>query len=463
MSTRGRNRNAPRLAGVHAEVLTIFYEIGRALARGQGYGTVVRSVVKACTRLTGADAGSVLVLDPASGNLIHREAHGLSGAERTITFRPGEGVAGWVVKNERPARIDDVRTDRRFVEKAAQRRQIRSMLSVPVKLKRRVVGVLTVTSAKARAFTDDHTGLLSVLAAQVAIDLENARLQALASRDPLTGVANRRRFDETLSRHLADSKRTKLPVAVAILDLDHFKTVNDVYGHPTGDRVLKACVERWESAIRGHDLLARLGGEEFAVILPGADASRARDIAERLRTRLASSAFPVRRGSVDLAVTVSIGVAVNRSGQTAAGLLAQADAAVYRAKHEGRNRVVLAGCRAATPRRGERRRAERRSLDERRKQERRQASSRSAERARRPKAEAPASCRGRTALARQPKRESAAPSGRRSATVRITRPRSRSGRPRTRSCRSRSGRPRHRIRRPRALRSSRQSPRTRDS
>src|SRR5207253_7650861 len=118
-------------------------------------------------------------------------------------------------------------------------------LCVPVKLKARVVGVLTVTSGRIDAFGVEDAQLLGMLAAQVALDLENARLEALASRDPLTGIANRRRFDETLERTLAEAKRTKIPVGVALLDLDHFKTVNDVYGHPEGDRVLRVAVERW--------------------------------------------------------------------------------------------------------------------------------------------------------------------------------------------------------------------------
>lgn len=361
-SPRRASRQGSQWKG-RAELFKIFYEIGRALARGHGYDTVVRNVVRAASRLTGADAGSVLVLDPATGNLIHREGHGLSGAERTISFEPGEGVAGWVAQKGRLARIADVRRDKRFAPKVVQKRPIRSLLSVPVRLKNRVVGVLTVTSDRTNAFAAGDAQLLGMLAAQVAIDLENARLEALASRDPLTGVANRRRFDETLARALADARRTKISVAVALLDLDHFKTVNDVYGHPEGDKVLRTAVERWQSGLRPADLLARIGGEEFAVLLPGADAPRARDVAERLRTRLSSKPFAVRRGSVQLPITVSIGVAVSDAGAgTPSKLLSSADAALYQAKDDGRNRVVIAGDRRrnADRRRGERRKGDRR-------------------------------------------------------------------------------------------------------
>ena len=348
--------------GRQEDVLRIFYEIGRALARGHGYDTVVRSVVRAGTRLTGADAGSVLVLDPASGNLIHREGHGLSGAERTISFQPGEGVAGWVAQRGRAACIADIRRDPRFVRKTAQRRSIRSLLCVPVKLEGKVVGVLTVTSSRPRAFDAGDARLLGMLAAQVALDLENARLEALASRDPLTGIANRRRFDELLERLLVDAHRTRTPLSIALMDLDHFKTVNDVYGHPEGDRVLRMSVERWQGAVRAVDVLARLGGEEFAVVIPAADAARAKEVAERLRLRLVQKPFPVRRGTVQLPITVSIGVAVSARGAgTPASLLSRADSALYRAKREGRNRVVVSGGvrKSAAPRK-ERRKSDRR-------------------------------------------------------------------------------------------------------
>lgn len=323
------------------ELLKTFYEIGRALARGSGYDAVSRAVVRACCNLSDADAGSVLVLDPATGGLIYRVGHGLTGAERQISFAPGEGVGGWVVEHGRAAVIRDVRQDPRFVPKKGQAKNIRAMLSVPVRIKNRIVGAITVTSSTPGKFARSHARLISLLAAQVAIDLENARLQALANRDPLTGIANRRRFDEALKDALAAGKTARAPVGVALLDLDHFKSINDKLGHPAGDAVLKQAVERWSAAIRPGDVLARIGGEEFGVILPGADAKRAADVAERLRQRTSGTEFRTRRGNV--IVTVSIGVAVaNKGDTTIPRLLAKADKALYGAKAAGRNRVQLA-------------------------------------------------------------------------------------------------------------------------
>ena len=337
------DRKAPRrpTAATTERIVGIFTAIGRALARGDSYDTVVRAVVRAATELTRADAGSVLVLDPASGNLIHRAGSGLSGAERTISFEPGEGIAGWVAARGRACVVRDARRDRRFSSKKGQRRAIRSMVCVPVTLKRRCVGVLTVTSARVNAFRTADARLLAMLAAQVAVDLENVRLEAIASRDPLTGIANRRAFDEALAARLAYARHSHTPLAVALLDLDHFKKVNDSLGHPAGDVVLKEAVRRWLLAIRGLDILARLGGEEFGLLLPGANGERARDVAERLRRRTAETPFLTRRGRI--AVTVSVGIAIAPRGLgTPKRLVAAADRALYRAKHAGRDRVEIA-------------------------------------------------------------------------------------------------------------------------
>jgi diguanylate cyclase (GGDEF)-like protein len=221
-----------------------------------------------------------------------------------------------------------------------QRQTIRAMLSVPVRLRRKVVGVLTVTSGRTAVFGRSHARLLGLLAAMVAIDLEHARLEALATRDPLTGIANRRRFDDTLAKELAGARASKRPVAVAIFDLDHFKSVNDRFGHAAGDAVLKQAVARWSAAIRSVDLLARIGGEEFGLLLPGASISRAEEVAERLRKRIRSETF--HHGKRRIAVTCSVGVAVAPNGAAApARLLIAADRALYRAKRAGRDCVKI--------------------------------------------------------------------------------------------------------------------------
>jgi diguanylate cyclase (GGDEF)-like protein len=149
----------------------------------------------------------------------------------------------------------------------------------------------------------------------------------LARTDSLTGVANRRAWDEELPRELARSARSRQPVCVALLDLDHFKAYNDEHGHQAGDRLLKTAAAAWEGRLRKTDLLARYGGEEFAVLLPDCALGNAMEIAERLRT-----AQPE--------VTCSIGVADWDGREDSGRLVARADRALYAAKAGGRDRCV---------------------------------------------------------------------------------------------------------------------------
>lgn len=164
-------------------------------------------------------------------------------------------------------------------------------------------------------------------------------LARLARKDPLTGLANRRALDEELARAGARAARAGTPLAAVVLDIDRFKQVNDLHGHAVGDAVLAAVAGRAAAALRSGDLIARTGGEEFTVLLPGADLARAAEAAERIRAAVALE--PVAAGGVALAVTVSLGCAELLPGEEGGReLLARADRKLYEAKHAGRNRVA---------------------------------------------------------------------------------------------------------------------------
>ena len=163
---------------------------------------------------------------------------------------------------------------------------------------------------------------------------------SLAYTDALTGVYNRRYMNAHLDRKIMEISDTQKPVSVLIFDIDHFKRVNDTYGHAAGDEVLKTVAERVGGGIRDFDLLARYGGEEFVVIMPSTPADLAAMVAERLRQRLAAQPFEVSGGDPPLPVTASLGVATTTDPmETAQNLLGRADAALYAAKNAGRNRV----------------------------------------------------------------------------------------------------------------------------
>jgi diguanylate cyclase (GGDEF)-like protein len=169
--------------------------------------------------------------------------------------------------------------------------------------------------------------------------LERA-LEELATTDPLTGVANRRRFDETLRAEAERCLRAGNPLTLMLLDIDHFKSVNDTYGHPVGDAVLKAVAAQCRGAVRDIDLVARVGGEEFAVLLIDVGLHEGRQVADRMRKVIESTQVDIA-GLAPLACTVSLGVA--EFAGDSQDLMARADAALYRAKAEGRNRVCSSG------------------------------------------------------------------------------------------------------------------------
>jgi diguanylate cyclase (GGDEF)-like protein len=167
-----------------------------------------------------------------------------------------------------------------------------------------------------------------------------ARLYELATRDALTGAFNRRAFFERLASEWTWHRRHKLPCALLALDVDHFKLINDAHGHAAGDHVLKTLSGLMQLGMRAEDLFARIGGEEFVILARSTDTSRAAAMAERIRQAVEN--HPFGWAGTDIRVTVSIGVATSAglSATNAEALVTRADAWLYRAKEQGRNRVV---------------------------------------------------------------------------------------------------------------------------
>ena len=165
-------------------------------------------------------------------------------------------------------------------------------------------------------------------------------LRFQATHDSLTGIWNRNEILATLRRELERAARVRIPTGVLMLDIDHFKSINDTHGHLTGDLVLRVVTERIIKAIRGYDSVGRYGGEEFLIVLPGCSRDEIDQGAERVRTAIDRETIALNE--LDIRVTVSIGAAVTTQGATSEmDLLAAADSALYRAKEIGRNRTVL--------------------------------------------------------------------------------------------------------------------------
>jgi diguanylate cyclase (GGDEF)-like protein len=204
-----------------------------------------------------------------------------------------------------------------------------SALFEPVTRSQQTMGVLVVCWAQPIPAGDLRVDMISLLAHEIGAVIELAdrmtQLNDMASTDALTGLPNRRAWETSLAGALADTE----PVVVAMLDLDHFKDFNDTRGHPAGDRLLKEAAAAWRGELRAGDFLARLGGEEFGLLLPNCSVEDALRVVERLRARM-----PYDQ-------TCSAGVAVRIPAESAENLMVRADAALYSAKAAGRDRVWL--------------------------------------------------------------------------------------------------------------------------
>ncbi|MCK2183381.1 sensor domain-containing diguanylate cyclase [Halomonas getboli] len=177
-------------------------------------------------------------------------------------------------------------------------------------------------------------GMMLDISEQVA---EEERLRQLSDSDALTGLANRRKLLARLDEEISLSNRHATPLSLVMIDLDHFKAINDTWGHLQGDAVLRELADCCRMLLREEDLLARLGGEEFALLLPLTSQGNAAQLAERLRRVIADHHF---EGVGSGRITVSLGITEHRVGDARDNLLQRADASLYRAKHRGRNRVV---------------------------------------------------------------------------------------------------------------------------
>ena len=169
-------------------------------------------------------------------------------------------------------------------------------------------------------------------------DLKKLQLNAIT--DPLTGLYNRRYMESHIGTLVEQAVTRGKPLTVLVLDIDYFKSINDTHGHDAGDDVLREFAIRIRKSIRGIDLACRYGGEEFVVVMPETDMAVATVVAERLRRRIATDPFPIQQGARAVDVTISIGIAALGRDDTAARVIKRADQALYRAKRDGRNRVV---------------------------------------------------------------------------------------------------------------------------
>ncbi len=240
-----------------------------------------------------------------------------------------------------PVIVMDTKTDPIWIQRISSS-WIRSYLGAPIHVKGEVVGYINLDSDQANMYNRIHTERLELFARQAAIAVENARLfervEQMAIVDDLTGLFNRHHLFELGEREFERYKRHENSLSLIYMDLDHFKDVNDRYGHATGDRVLQNVASILGSSLRKMDIAGRIGGEEFLLLLPETDMERALLVAERIRKNIAETKTQVN--DVDISITASLGV-ITMSDQYSSlqALISAVDQSMYQAKVDGRNRV----------------------------------------------------------------------------------------------------------------------------
>lgn len=301
------------------------------------------SLTQMSAEMLQAERASLLVSNPDSAGLLTKASIGIS-ASLTATEEVGQRIALRTFDNGEPLLVGHIDRIRLKPAPGERKYKTNSFLSYPLAIGGRKLAVLNFTDkADGRMFEESDLELLHSIAPQMALAIDRAMLkdkageyEQLSVTDALTGLLNRRYLEERLTEEIKRSNRHGYPMSFMMIDVDEFKSYNDSFGHPEGDKVLKIVGHVLRDTLRGADVAARYGGEEFSILLPQTTSEEAYTIAERIRVRIEETDFLNRK------VTVSLGIAsCSLELNSADDLIAAADKALYEAKRRGRNNVKL--------------------------------------------------------------------------------------------------------------------------
>jgi diguanylate cyclase (GGDEF)-like protein len=323
------------------------HRLSGLLSRLTGQKAVCEAIVRCAARAVTARIAAVGVTDASEGRLsiVATQGYPLALVEH-LRIDPGAGILGSVLQSGRAMHVRNILTLPQ-PHRPRPRYRTSSFVAVPIRASREILGVICVTDrGDNRPFTHEDVSTLRGIAAPAALALgrERALLQAeayahAAAVDPLSGAFNRRHFHVRLEEELQRSRRHEIQLALLMIDIDDFKSVNDSFGHLAGDTVIKGIADILRRSVRVFDVCARFGGEEFVIIMPGSGTASAMNVAERIRERI-ESFRPSDRTLEGLSITASVGLAVSSPGMSGREIIARADQALYLAKRAGKNRVL---------------------------------------------------------------------------------------------------------------------------
>ena len=332
-----------------SNILSVVTEFNDAIGAQLEAPELYRTILLKAAELLKAEQASLMIYDDTSGDLAIKFVKGLNEKiVQNLRLKPGEGIAGFVFETGKPLLVHDINEDSRFEARQRARYKTKSLMSIPLKVHHRKIGVLNVADKiDEDRFNEKDLKLLESIAGHAAVALERTGfyrmsedLRKISLTDSLTELYNRRFFQDRMNEEIERARRHSHPVSLIMLDIDDFKNYNDSYGHLAGDEALRLTASIIKNSVRNIDLVVRYGGEEFAVILPLTETIAARDIAERIRTGVSGRFFPDDSMRNSVRLTVSLGIA---SFPVHAGnmieLLGNADKALYLAKVSGKNKV----------------------------------------------------------------------------------------------------------------------------
>lgn len=325
--------------------LSAMLEVSYALNSILNYQQLLEYTIDMALNVTRAERGCLILFNENSQKFEMVVARKMGDKEVNKEMHTSQSLILKCFKSGETIVITDTNLDQEIAnKKSIVLNQIKCVALTPLKYNRSIIGVLYLDSRISPGiFKERDQELLKFFATQASVAINNSRLLHLATTDGMTELTNHRSFLQRLLEEFYRAKRYNLNLSVIIMDLDHFKAVNDTYGHPAGDAVLKAIGKILKLNVRIHDLPARYGGEEFIVLLPQTEKLGAMVLAEKLRTTIEATSVKITPDK-EITCTVSIGVAQidPATMNKPLALVQAADQALYQAKTNGRNQIVMA-------------------------------------------------------------------------------------------------------------------------
>ena len=324
----------------------VFHQLARSLNSSLDLDTILRTILDQMERIITADMWTLLMLDEQRNDLFYAIASGSAeSALRDLRVKIGEGVAGWVAQHGETLIVPESETDDPRLQQtlASDRHRVRSVIAMPLRGRKGVHGVIEILNPRASQLSDYTIAFLHILCDHAAIAIENARdvarIQQLTITDDATGLYNVRHLYKMLEHELDRSRRLHNPISLAFIDLDRFKTVNDVHGHLIGSELLSRVGSRLKQLSREKDSCFRYGGDEFVILMPDTSAMDAYMQATKVHEELMRTPFHMSNG-LDLSASASVGLATCPPENPAVhAIIGTADARMYEVKSNGRGKV----------------------------------------------------------------------------------------------------------------------------